>query len=53
MTNVKISQKGRALLKKKVVAKMVAMALVYEDGRLSNTGTVSVSVGGKTITVRF
>jgi hypothetical protein len=51
MTNVKISEKGRALLKKRASAK-VAKAIVCEGSRLSSTGSISVEVDGKTITVK-
>lgn len=50
MTNVKISEKGRALLKKRASSK-VARAIVREGSRLSNGGSISVNVDGKTITV--
>jgi hypothetical protein len=50
MTNVKISVKGRALLKKRASAK-VARAIVRQGGRLSSKGSIDVEVDGKTITV--
>ena len=50
MTNVKISPKGRALLKKRASAK-VAMAIVRQGSRLSSNGSIDVEVDGKTITV--
>lgn len=50
MTNVKISAKGRALLKKRASAK-IARAIVHDGSRLSNKGSISVKVDGQTITV--
>jgi hypothetical protein len=51
MTNVKISKKGRALLKKRASAK-VARAIVREGGRLSSNGSINVDIDGRTITVK-
>ena len=50
MTNVKISDKGRAFLKKRASAK-VAKAIVRDGSRLSSTGSISVDIDGKTIKV--
>lgn len=50
MTNVKISDKGRAFLKKRASSKM-AKAIVREGNRLFNNGSISVNIDGKTITV--
>lgn len=50
MTNINISAKGRALLKKKASAK-VAKAIVREGSRLSKNGSISVAIDGKIITV--
>jgi len=51
MTNVKISKKGRALLKKRASAK-VARAIVREGDRLSSGDSIGIDVDGKTITVK-
>jgi uncharacterized Zn-binding protein involved in type VI secretion len=51
MTNVKISEKGRALLKKRASSK-VAKAIVREGSRLLNNGSISVEIDGKTITIK-
>lgn len=51
MTNVNISAKGRAFLKKRASAK-IAQAIVREGDRLSTTGALTVyTKGGKSITV--
>lgn len=50
MINVKISEKGRAFLKKRASAK-VAKAIVRNGNRLSNNGSLDVDVDGKIVTV--
>jgi hypothetical protein len=51
MTNVKISDKGKALLKKRASSK-VAIAIVRQGDSLSTNGSISVDVDGKTIKVK-
>ena len=51
MTNVKISPKGKALLKKRASSK-VAIAIVRLGDFLSTNGIISVEVDGKTIKVK-
>jgi hypothetical protein len=51
MTNVNISPKGKALLKKRASSK-VAIAIVRLADSLSTNGIISVEVDGKTIKVK-
>jgi hypothetical protein len=51
MTNVRISDKGKALLKKRASSK-VAIAIVRQGDSLSKNGIISIDVDGKTIKVR-
>jgi hypothetical protein len=51
MSNVKISEKGKALLKSPASSE-VAREIVRQGTRFSSTGRIQVKIDGKTITVR-
>lgn len=52
MTNLKISAKGRALLRKSCVANVIVAAIAVRGGELSSREGLTVEVNGKSLTLR-
>ena len=52
MTNIKISEKGKALLRKKASSARVAREIVRQGAQLSSGGSIAIDVDGKTLTLK-
>jgi len=52
MTNVKISKKGKALLKRSYASATVAKAVAGAGKNLSTKNGISVTVNGQSITIK-
>ena len=51
MTNAKISEKGKALLKNRAASAKVAKEIVSRGNELAANGSIAVKLGERTVTV--
>jgi hypothetical protein len=52
MTNVKISKKGKALLKNRALSAVVAKAIIEQGEKLYSKEGIVISINGRKLTVK-